>query len=266
MNKHATAWLVLVLVAAAATGGCYNPKELEAFLLKPRREVSGLEYRVYPPDAISIVSNHVPEINGVTQRVRPDGKVNLVLLGEIYVAGKTPAEIQDALVTAASEYYEQADATVNVATYASQNYYVFGQVGRAGPVPWTGRDTLLDALARAHPTPLAWPERIILIRGERPHVGGRPAGEAGHGLYRLTGVRPAPPDQPRKRMTINLLAMIESADLSNNVLLMPNDVVYVQPNPLAKVGLALQSLLFPVRPAAATLGVPGRLAGAAAMP
>ena len=67
-------------------------------------------------------------------------------------------------------------------------------------------------------------------------------------------------------MIINLMAMVKSGDMSNNVLLMPNDVVYVQPNPLAKIGLTIQNLLFPVRSTIETLGVPARAAGAGTMP
>ncbi len=233
--------------------GCYNAGQVRAFLGKPRAPVSGLEYRVYPPDVIAITSLHVPEINGVSQMVRPDGKINLPLLGEIYAAGKTPAEIESALTEAAKDYYEQVDATVTISGYNSQRFYVFGQVAQRGPVAWTGRDTLLDVLASAQPTPLAWPERIIVLRPADPQGGGYATSQPSV-WYRATGVHWPPNDKPPKKMIINLMAMVESGDMANNILLMPNDVIYVQADPFAKLALAIEKVMFPVRAASDGLG------------
>ncbi len=233
--------------------GCYNADEVNAFLIKPRSPVSGAEYRVYPPDVISISSTHVSEINGMMQQVRPDGKINLPLLGEIMVAGKTPGEIEKDITKAASNYYEQVDATVQIAGYNSQRFYVFGQVSGPGPMPWTGRDTLLDVLAKAQPTSLAWPERIIVVRAAKPTVGGYATTQPS-GQYCITGVHPPDKDKPRYKMTINLMAMVQSGDLANNILLKPNDIIYVQPNPFAKVALAIEQIFSPIRAASSGLG------------
>jgi len=251
-----TACVLAWLLAGSALVGCtYDAREVEAFLQKPRSPVSGTVYRVFPPDTISIRSQYVPEINGITQKVRPDGKIDLPLLGEITVAGLTPKEIESALTSAAREYYEQVDANVDVVGYNSQSFYVIGQVAREGPMPWTGRDTLLDALAKARPTLLAWPERIVLVRGDSPQVGGRATTQPSK-QYRDSGVHPPREGHPRHRMTFNLMAMVKSGDMANNVLLRPNDIIYVQPNPFAAVGLKLQQILFPVSPVLETVRVP----------
>lgn len=245
--------VLVCLLSCCGLMGCYNADEVKQFLLKPRRQVSGLEYRVYPPDMISIDSLHVQEIQGVRQRVRPDGKINLPLLGEISVAGKTPSEIEKLLTEAAKDYYEQVDATVQVVGYNSQRFYVFGHVSSPGPFAWTGHDTLLDVLSMARPTSMAWPERIIVVRGTTPQEGGcattQPSGQ-----YRMTGVHPPGEDNPRYKMTINLMAMVQSGDLANNILLKPNDIIYVQPNPFARVALAVNKIFSPVRAAADGLG------------
>jgi len=260
--------LGLLAVLCASLGGCaYDAEKLQAFLQQPPdRVVSGDEYRVYPPDVITITSLHVPEISGQTARMRPDGYINLPLLGELYIAGKTCNEIEEQLMEASRSYYEQVDATVNVAGYNSQNYYVLGQVSGAGPKAWTGRDTLLGALARAQPTPLAWPERIILIRGDQPQEGGHMPDDGDSLKYKFKGIDPESEDNVRHKMVINLQAMVEHGDTSNNILLKPNDIIYVQPNPFAKVGLALQNLLFPVRPAFQTVGLPSAATAAAGAP
>ena len=249
----------IMLFAACTMGcvaGCYHSQEVNIFLQRPRAPVNGLEYRVLPPDVLQITSRHIPEINNITHQLRPDGKINLPLLGEIDVAKKTPKEIEDLITNAAKEYYEQVDATVNVVAYLSQKYFVFGEVARGGPEQWTGHDTLLDALAKAQPTFLAWPERIIIVRGDEPQEGGREVSPEDAKKAKKTGVQPAQPDNPRNRVTVNLMAMVKKGDMTNNILLRPNDVIYVQPNPLASIGLALQSLLYPIRPAMETVASP----------
>jgi polysaccharide export outer membrane protein len=263
MKRQPRIILLAVALAGCLTGGCsYDSKELEAFLLKPRAPISGTEYRVLPPDVIQITSRQVTEIGSLSQQVRPDGKINLPLLEEIEVAGKTPKEIEKAIETKALEFYEKADVTVTVTGYNSQKYFVFGQVGTAGPIPWTGHDTLLDALAKAQPTYLAWPERIYVVRGDDPKEGGEATTQPSED-FKKTGIQTEAQDNPRHVIIINLKAMIEHRDMSNNILLKPNDVINVQPNPFAVVGLALESVLYPVRPILEAVRVPASISGAA---
>jgi hypothetical protein len=134
-------------------------------------------------------------------------------------------------------------------------------------VPWNGRDCLLDALGRAQSNTYAWPERIIIVRGSEPQLGGHvttyPSSFDKKKLeaYTKTGVQPETSEHPRHVMVINLMAMIEKGDLSNNVFLLPNDVIYVQPNPFARMELAMQSLLGPVRPVLEATRVPASVTG-----
>jgi len=289
MNTHGRliiAGLAMLLVASllAGCGGVSNAK-LEEFLMQPRAPVSGAEYRVLPPDVISIRSDKVPEINNVVQQVRPDGKVNLPLLGEIYVAGNTPREIEEVIRKEAGRYYrESKDAqgndiplpvTVTIANYNSQRIYVFGQVSRPGPQPWTGTNTLLDVLANSQPTTLAWAERIRVVRGQAPKRGGYaakgagapdaeniPAADLGKEHYRKWAQGAEVAEDRSRVIVVNMTDMIEKGDMSHNILLQPDDVVFVEANPLAKVGLAMQQLLFPIRPAMETVSLPASAAAA----
>jgi len=234
-------WAAVAIVGVVVLlPGCYSSEDVKSFLQAERRPVSGVEYRTYPPDTLRITLT-IPTpndeagklvINSVT-RIRPDGKVNLRLLGEFFVAGKTPAEIEKMLVASAKEFYEKVEARVNIASYNSQMFYIFGQVSRPGPMPWTGRDTLLDALAKAQPNNLAWHERIKIVRAPEPQDGGRyQAATKVVGRYSRTGIHVPEEGREPKEMTFNLLAMVEEGDMSNNIILMPNDVIYVQASPL----------------------------------
>jgi protein involved in polysaccharide export with SLBB domain len=288
-----------LLLCALAMGCSGKAERLIAFLQEPRSRVSSNEYRVLPPDVLLINSIHVPDINGFRAQVRPDGRINLPLLGDVSVAGNTPEEIESVLKAKAREFYEEVDATVQVVEFRSQKIYVFGQVARPGPLPWTGTDTLLDVLAQVQPTPMAWPERIRLVRGKSPIRGGympEPAKNAADPPAKTAPekIPPPPPREfgvaktgseagPEKPLTaeeaikraeeaarnaeagdgseaevlvFNMMNMIESGDLSTNVLLKAGDVVYVPPNPLALIGLTLQQVLFPILPAAEAISAP----------
>jgi len=244
---------IVGVTVCGVLGGCYDHKQIQAFLSTPHRGSTPLEYRVFPPDVISVRSQKVVEVNEGGQQVRPDGKINLPLVGEIYVAGLTPKEIEAAINKRAEETYQGAECTVVVAGFNSQRFYVFGQVAIPGPLQWTGRDTVLDVLARTQPTPLAWPSRIYLFRAPEPRTGGYATTQPSC-KYRLTGKHPEDSARPRRRMLINLDAMIESGDLANNVILRPDDIIYVQANPFAKIGLAIETVLFPMSAMTNALG------------
>ncbi len=251
-NANGIRWRLLgaVSLAAMTAGmcGCYHSEDLVAFLKTPRSPVAAEEYRIAPPDVLTIKSLRVPEVDQATQQVRPDGCINLPLLGEVFVAGKTPQEVEEMLIARAERYYADIELSVEVLQYNSRRFYVFGEVYNPGPLPWTGRDSLLDALAKTMPNRIAWPERVLVVRGDAPQVGGfactEPEDESK--TFQVTGVRDGTPDRPRHTLVVNLNAMIKKGDMSSNILLMPDDIVYVPPNPFAETGLAIQQILFPV--------------------
>ena len=215
-------WLAVAIAMGLA--GCASPhKQLVEFLRAHEVEVSTGHYVVRPPDVIEVHSPDVPEIDGAGQTLRPDGKVVLRLLGEVDVAGLTTEEIAAKLQSLLSRYYVDPEVVVNVAGYRSQFYYVFGEVSGAGPKLYTGRDTLLKALAEAQPTYLAWRSQISIIR-------------------------PSAKEGECKTITVNLDRMFKSGDLTQDILLQEGDVIQVPPTPLAWVGHRIRELLYPVGP------------------
>lgn len=263
MLQRLSCCLIAGVLLWGAAGCSYDSSEVNAFLQRPRSEVSGTEYRVLPPDVIVVSSRRIQEVANISQQVRPDGRINLPLLGEISVAGQTPQQIEVKIINAAKDYYQQADATVTVAQYNSQKFYVFGQVAIPGPMPWTGRDTLLSALSRAQLTNLSWPERVLVVRPPPPAVGGFTTSQPDK-QYEKKGVHAPRPDMTRHTMTVNLEAMVRTGDMANNILLQPEDMIYVQPHPMAAIGLAIEALLYPVRPVLEAVRVPAAVRNAGA--
>jgi len=248
--KNLAAIAICVMLSFAA--GCYNAKSVNKFLPEPRTPVATPEYRVYPPDLLLISSDNMrefrPELGkrGMQILVMPDGKINVPLIGEIFVAGKTVHEIERDILRAAEKYYSEATVNVDVMRFDSQRYYVMGEVKNPGPKKWTGRDTVLDAVAQAGLTPESWSERIIIVRGDSPQSGGVEQGSEYDKGYYYRGVRRERPMSPRKKMVINIMAMAKYGDMSNNIILMPNDVVYVQPDPCIAVGRKIWNAVSPL--------------------
>lgn len=61
-------------------------------------------------------------------------------------------------------------------------------------------------------------------------------------------IRPSPDRKERREIIVDVDRMIRTGDTSANILIEPDDIIYVPPTPLAWVGLRIRELLFPVSP------------------
>jgi len=226
-GKPVAALIALMLAALAATGCTSQYRDYSAFIHHPRPVVTSQAYHLAPPDQVVINSHRVQEIDGVHDIIRPDGKITLPLLGDVFVAGLTPKKAAAILTKKAEKYYSDVHVTVRVVHFASQKIYVFGQVNAPGPYPYDGANTVLGTLAEAQPTQLADPAHVVVLR---PSANGK----------------------LRKRMTVDLNKMVKNGDTSLDAVLNQGDIIYVPANPLASVGLALRQLLLPIQPAVQT--------------
>jgi polysaccharide export outer membrane protein len=224
----------VALVWAGVLTGC-APKydDLKVFLQAHDHDVAATKYRIEPPDIIALSSPTSSEVNGEVQRVRSDGKISLKLLGEVKVSGLTPREVAAKMETLLAEYYVSPTVNVRVLAYESKNVYTFGQVGARGPHPFTGRDTVLDILARAGLNSIAWGAQVKVIR-------------------------PSPTPEERHEVVVDVDKMMKSGDLQKNFLLQEGDIVYVPPTPLGQLGLWIHEVLFPISPLASLYQVPPR--------
>jgi protein involved in polysaccharide export with SLBB domain len=215
----------VVLALLVPLSGCATAThdQLVAFLRSHEAEVASGSYVVRAPDVIAIHAPGAEEINGSIQPVRSDGKVVLRLLGEVDVAGLTPEEIGNKLEAQLSRYYVEPEVIVDVAGYNSQFFFVFGEVAVPGPRSYTGRDTLLMAIADAQPNFFAWLQQV-----------------------RVT--RPSPEGMERKTIVVDVAKMIRTGDSSENILLQEGDIIEVPPTPLAWVGHRVRELFYPLDP------------------
>jgi polysaccharide export outer membrane protein len=125
---------------------------LGALLLTPlaSAQIGSVEgYRVGPKDLLEVKVYEAPEFSA-DLRVGEDGTINLPIHGEISVSGLTDAQVA-ALVERILEeqYVQRATVTVQVKEFRFRPISVIGAVGKPGPLPYSGRWTLLEVLTAA---------------------------------------------------------------------------------------------------------------------
>ncbi len=224
---------IAITFASAITGCAPNNTDMLHFLREHEHQVSAMEYRVGIPDAIAISAPRIPEIDGQGQQIEPDGKINLRLLGSVKVVGMTAKEIAAKLEVLLSRYYVEPKVAVRIVGYASKKYYVSGQ-GHAGPRVYTGRDTLLDAVLSAGPNFLSWTSRVKVIR-------------------------PSHGDTQVRTIVVNVDRMIKNGEWSENILLEPDDIVYIPPTVIGWMSERVRELMYPIGPIVQAYTAPASL-------
>jgi polysaccharide export outer membrane protein len=112
-------------------------------------QVRDATYRVGPRDLLGIRVYEDEKLNG-ERRVSESGVVNLPLLGDVSVLGKTPAEIGQTLKKLLEDkYMQKASVDVQVLEFRSRPISVTGAVKQPGNLGFSGRWTLLEALTAA---------------------------------------------------------------------------------------------------------------------
>jgi protein involved in polysaccharide export with SLBB domain len=113
--------------------------------------------RFVPGDRISIRFASNPTLD---QRldIRPDGTASFLMVGELPVAGKTPAELTQELTQAYTGKLTTPDLSANLDSSveateheSSRRFFVLGEVTYAGSFNYTGEEiTIPKAIALAH--------------------------------------------------------------------------------------------------------------------
>ncbi len=134
MSKIAVHSWILFLFCAALAGAQAQGKD---------------PYRVGARDLLDIRVYEDQKLSG-ERRVSENGIINLPLLGDVAVTGKTTPEIAQILEKALEDkYMQQASVDVQVMEYRSRPISIIGAVKSPGNLGFSGRWTLLEALTAA---------------------------------------------------------------------------------------------------------------------
>lgn len=122
------------------------------------------EYRLQAGDSVAVRSYFDAQLNQEVL-VRPDGRITLMLVGEVMAAGLTPEELAEKVRAPYQRLVGKTDITVAVVRSAGMNVYLSGEVKTPAIQALDGSLTLLQALARAGGTlPSANTGNVLLIR------------------------------------------------------------------------------------------------------
>lgn len=89
------------------------------------------EYILQPGDVISISVVEHPEFSG-RHKIRPDGRVNYPVIGEIEVASLTCAQLVKIMQGKLSSYVNNPVVSISIEDYYSNKIYIIGAVHQAG--------------------------------------------------------------------------------------------------------------------------------------
>lgn len=149
--------------------------------------------------------------------VQADGSVLFPLVGRVMAAGKTTAELQAELAaTLGKSYVRNPQVTIAVREYRSKTVLVAGEVARPGAYPLAAGATIVEVLAKAGPVSAGAAAEAIVVR---------PRGEV-KGPVLPSEMTGADIDVLR----VNLRE-IESGNLRANLVLKPNDTVFIPQAP-----------------------------------
>ena len=171
------------------------------------------EYRLGKNDVLNVFVLGHPELSSQRinlgeisgTRIRKDGKVHMPIIGQLDAQGLTLTEFETLLRERAATFIIEPQVSVEILEYASQKFYVLGQVPRPGAFPVDGDTTLLEGLGMAGGIPPdADLEMATVIRGG-------------------------------KLMPINVADVVRRGDISRNVFMRNGDVIHIPDNVAQKV-------------------------------
>jgi len=155
------------LVLACATGGCARPGEYVWFQQLPQETtLASNEYIIGVGDVVSI---HVfgREEMTVHERVRTDGRLSLLLIGDVEAKGKRPSALKAELEARLKDYIVSPNVVVNVEEAQPIVILFFGEVAHVGAVSLDHDTRLAHAMALAGGlSDFASKDGIFLVRSD----------------------------------------------------------------------------------------------------
>ena len=122
------------------------------------------DYTIGPEDVLEITVWRNTDLSKVVA-VRPDGRISLPLIGDVGAAGRTAAELADAIAEKLKEFKENPQVSIVVKEVNSYAIYVLGEVTKPGKYPLKSKTTLLQAITLASGfTPAAARNKIVVFR------------------------------------------------------------------------------------------------------
>ncbi len=160
-------------------------------------------YLVGPGDSVQIFVWGNPEVSD-TAVVRPDGKITTPLIEDVAVSGLTPTAIARKMEEILSVYVKEPIVTVIVESFNgpySEQIRIIGEATSPQSIPYSQWMTLLDVM--------------IAVGGLTEFADGNNAS-----IYRIV-------DGEQKQFSVRIEDLIQNADISANVDILPGDIIII---------------------------------------
>ena len=160
-------------------------------------------YHIGPLDGLSIVVWRNAELS-TSVTVRPDGRISVPLIEDLYVAGQTPSEVARELENRLGEFIQDPLVTVIVSGFSGtyrQQIRVVGSATEPASIPYRENMRILDVM--------------IAVGGLSPYGDG-------NGAMILRGL-----GQDRRQIPLRLDDLLDDGDSSANIQVAPGDIVVI---------------------------------------
>jgi len=209
MQKIVTIGFLICLYLAGCAPVVKNPTPITSPGIQTTYPHTDQEYKLQVGDQLDIKFFYNHELNEQVI-VRPDGRISLQLAHEVMVAGLTPSELTQLLTQKYAPELRKPEITVIVRSLGAYKIYVDGEVTKPGMFPLIGFTTVLQAISQAGGMKdTARTSEVVIIR----------RGEFNKPLA----------------FQVDLRKVIDSTDISQDIVLRPFDIVYVPKSPIANV-------------------------------
>jgi len=160
------------------------------------------DYRISSADLIAVTVYQDLEMNRKV-RVNANGTVSMPLIGAVKVGGMTLIEAQSTIEAKLAQYLVSPQVSLFIEEYGNKTVFVMGEVAKPGsyPIPTESRMTVLEAISTAGGfTPIAAQDRTRVLRN-------------------VNGVSIS--------YTIEIKAITQQGQKEKDMVLEPNDVIYI---------------------------------------
>lgn len=210
MKKYSL--LTLILVVVAFLGGCATTEnglkkgtDKEKVRIEP---VKVSEFILGAGDTIEITVYRHDDLKK-TVKVGTSGKIMFPLIGDVQAAGISIFQLRDNMQERLSIYIVDPQVTISVTTVQSQKIIVLGEVNNPGAFTLDTDITLMEAISKAGGmTEDAKSSNVLLIR-------------KGQGKSNV--------------VSMDFKKVIKKGDLSQNIVLQSDDIIYVPAVAIADV-------------------------------
>ena len=187
-------------------GSCGQPRPAAASEAERAAEAAAAAKDVYvigPGDMLGIFVYRSPELSTEVP-VRPDGRISMPLVQDVTAAGKTPPALCRELEQRLKEYIRDPNVTVIVRGFVGpfdRQVRVIGEAAEPAAIPYREHMTVLDVM--------------IATKGLTRYAAGNSAV-----IVRSSGAS-------RKSLNVRLNDLIKDGDISQNVEMLPGDVLII---------------------------------------